>query len=180
MYLNVRKVDDTESKVSRNSLGLSFDRFFASRYFGRITSSFEGNSELDLDLRILLGGGIGRYFIQSNHNLLSCYLGLTSNMEWFSYTDSRADNLEGVISVSYEWFRYVSPELDLESSLSAYPSLTEGKRWRIDLDTRFSYEIVKDLTVSLGIYDNYDSAPLGGESSTNDLGISTALGWKIK
>ncbi len=176
-YYNLRK---KEVATTRNSIGLSFNRFFAARYFGRANTNFEENSELNLDLRILLGGGAGRYLVQTNNKLFTAYLGLVANIEWFAGAEKRSDNLEGVMALGYDWFNFETPEFDLSTSLYAYPSLTIAKRWRLDFEARLAYEIFKDFTISLNVYDNYDSAPSGGGGATNDWGTTLSLGLKIK
>lgn len=176
-YYNLRK---KEVATTRNSLGVSFNRFFASRYFGRVNNSYEENSELNLDLRILIGGGAGRYIVQTNNKLFSTYLGLAANTEWYSDVEGKTTDLEGVGSVEYEWFRYEDPKLDLLTTLAVYPNLTGAKRWRVDFEVRFSYEIFKDFTISISGYDNYDSNPPTGDTATNDWGTTLSVGLKLK
>jgi hypothetical protein len=172
-YFNQRT---DQAKVTRNSYGIDFNRFLPARFFARINANFEQNSELNLDLRILLGGGAGRYLVQTNNKLFSAFLGLTANMEYFAGAEKRKDDLEGVMSAAYEWFRFDTPKLDFQTSLYAFPALSGGRRWRLDFDARLSYEIFKDFTIGISVFDNYDSRSPSTGSWTNDWGLTTSLG----
>ena len=67
---------DTQEESKRTNLSLQHTRLWNNRWFSVGNLTFEQNDELGLDLRTSVGGGIGRYFVQSNTMLFSLETGL--------------------------------------------------------------------------------------------------------
>jgi hypothetical protein len=65
----------------------------------------------------------------------------------------------------------------VDFSLQYYPSLSNIGRQRLQLDSAFKRELVKDFFVSLNLYDTYDSRPPNPSADRNDVGIVVSLGW---
>jgi hypothetical protein len=47
----------------------------------------------------------------------------------------------------------------------------------LDFNARLAYEILKDFTVSLTLFDTFDSRPPDAGAATNDYGMTASLGW---
>ena len=62
-FLNDR--EDLDS-TTRNVIGLDFTRYFSNRWLASVLSQFTQNQELDLDLRSVFGGTVGRHLVQTN------------------------------------------------------------------------------------------------------------------
>ena len=80
--------------------------------------------------------------------------------------------------MAYELFSFQDPEMDITTTLTVLPSLTDRGRIRADLDTRIQYELFKDFFWAVTLFDNYDSSPPEG-TETNDFGINTSVGWSF-
>ena len=80
---------------------------------------------------------------------------------------------------NYDLFRFVFPKTDIKSTLDVIPILSESGRVRIDFDTRISYEVFKDFTLSLRFWDNFDSRNPSSGVKENDYGLSFGLGYKF-
>lgn len=120
----------------------------------------ERSTEFDVNLRLLLSGGIGRYLIQTNVSQLIVLLGLQFNEEW--KTDSLGSlpgqtNLEGAVSVDFRMFRYDTPKLDFTTALSIFPNLTPIGRVRGNLELDFKWELVEDLFWKVDFFYEFDS-----------------------
>lgn len=166
---------DTQKTV-RNDLSLYLNRSFKNKWFVAFISNFQRNDELSLDLRSLYGGALGRRFFQTNRFKLAAFVGTAYARENFVNREAE-NNMEAVLGVQSTLFKYSRPELDLSVEFLSYPSLTAEGRVRLDLDTRLKYEIVGDLFVGLGFYDNFDSKPPSQTAEKNDFGIRTTIGW---
>ena len=57
--------------TTRSTLELNGERYVANRWKYIALTTFEHNDELALDLRVTLGGGVGRPFVQTNSNELA-------------------------------------------------------------------------------------------------------------
>lgn len=173
---------DDAQRSFRNVLGGSYTHFLPDRWYLIATGRAEQNDELALDLRTNLGAAAGRYMFQSNRTRLSVTGGITTNRERFSTESSSRTSLEGQLGLLYDYFIHGDLGTDISSNLTLYPSLTDGGRYRLQLDLRYRQEIVTDLFVSFSGWYSYDNkAPVGFAETTSqeDFGLVTALGWEF-
>jgi hypothetical protein len=171
---NVRSETDT---TRRTEIGGDYRRFFSGRWFAQGNANFLQSTELQLDLRSTVGGGAGNYLVRNNRWLLAALGGVAWTNE--NYTDldpslNDKDSAEGFAGVELNAFDI--GRVDILSSFTVVPSLTESGRVRMDFRTDFQWELVKDLFFRVGFTDNYDSAPQG-DAPSNDYVFSTSVGW---
>jgi len=161
---------------SRNSASFATQRLYASRWSGLGSASLEQNEELELDLRTSVAGGVGRFLLQNNYTMLLVAAGLTYTHENFAASDG-SNNLEALFTGQFDYFRRDSPKSDVRVTLTAFPSLTNFGRVRLDFDARVSHELVKDFTIALTFFDTFDSRPPSATATKNDFGGTLSLGW---
>jgi len=89
------------------------------------------------------------------------------------------DSLESYGQITWEWYRFDSPELDWSTNIEIIPSLTESGRVRGEFDTTLSWEIFNDLFWKLEFYDSYDNQPQSETAEKNDYGITTSVSYKF-
>jgi hypothetical protein len=143
-------------------------------YFGNL----EHNDELGIDLRALVGAGYGWVPIRSQRNWFSLGGGLDINRE--IPVDGEAEtNLEAVGMVTYEYFKYSSPKRNFKLDFRVFPSLTDFGRWRANLTSDFRLELVNDLFWKMGVYFDYDSAPISSDAASTDYGIVSGVSYKF-
>jgi len=170
--------DATGATSERYDLQANYRQFLRERNFYLGFGQLSRNTELDLNLRTLVGGGVGHYFVRSNFAEWLVGAGVAYSNE--HYTGGEAQNsLEAVLSTSFSIFRYDFPETDIAGTLSLLPSLTESGRYRGEADLRAKYEFVDDLYFELKLYGSYDSKPPGGDTSNSDYGVVTSLGYSF-
>ena len=74
--------DQPGAETTQNqSIDINYQRFRNSRWFTDWFAGVEKNDGQGVDQRLLLGGGLGRYFVQSNYNQLSLLVGLVATRE---------------------------------------------------------------------------------------------------
>jgi hypothetical protein len=169
-------VQPDQPDQSRTVGSVSYLKMMRNRWFVPGTGRLERNTDLGLDLRSSVGGGIGRYFVQTNRSVLGAAAGLVLNRENPVEGDSTT-NVEAFFGATYEFFTYDTPKTDIDTRFVLYPSLTVSGRYRTEFNLTLSREIVKDFTVGATAYDSYDNKPPGGSSSTHDFGFSLNIGW---
>jgi hypothetical protein len=169
-------VQPDQPDQSRTVASVSYLKLMRNRWFVPGTGKLESNTDLGLDLRSSAGGGIGRYFVQTNRSVLGAAAGLVLNRENPVDGDSTT-NVEAFFGTTYEFFTYDTPKTNIDVAFVLYPSLSVGGRYRTDFSLTLSREIVKDFTVGATAYDSYDNKPPAGSSSTHDFGISLNIGW---
>ena len=139
--------------------------------------NLDRNDELGIDLRTSVGAGGSRILRQTNSTNLALEGGLMVSRENVSGGVSNEDTVEAFGTMSWDWFRYDSPELDLSTSVQVIPNLSEGGRVRGEFDIKLKWEMIEDLFWELSFYDSYDSDPVVVGAEKNDYGITTSLGY---
>ena len=170
--------DDADETSERYELQGAWRRFWRNRDFWQGFGGFERNTELDLNLRTLVGAGYGRYFVQTNSADWVGGVGLAYAHENYAGGEI-SDSVEAVLTTAFSIFRYDFPETDIGGSLAVLPSLTESGRVRAEADLRAKYEFIDDLYFELKLYGSYDSAPPLDGAEQSDYGFVTSLGYSF-
>ena len=183
---------DTQEVSKRAALGLQYKRLWRNRWYVTGNLTMDQNDELNLNLRTSIGGGGGRFLIQSNRMLLGVEVGLQFSRENLDRDDpilpfppdllpdpEDVDSLEAVFSVDWDWFRFDAPELDWSTSLEIIPNLTESGRVRANFDTGIKWEIFNDLKWGLEFYSSFDNKPQSDTAETSDYGVNTTLTYEF-
>ena len=160
-------------KTSRNTLSASGNRLF-DNWFAAILGQVQQNEELDLDLRTVAGGGIGRIFSQSNHRWISGYAGLVYTREQFA--NEPLHNLaELALGGEIDFFTPGTNDLRLTNTVVTYYS--EGRQ-RLEAQSAWRHEFLKDFYWSLNGIESFDSDPPDA-GKRNDFSMSLSIGWKF-
>ena len=166
-------VDD----ILRDDLTFKYTRYHKRRYFGTGTLEFSRNTELGIDFRTELGYAFGRYAIVTNRQRLSGGVGFSITQEDHTGAESSETDAWGFLGVRYHFFLYHYPETDIVADLSVQPSITDWPRNRVNFSVSLRREFLDDFSVSLSVYDNYDSEPPEGANAKHDLAVVLAFGW---
>jgi len=171
------KQEDVED-TRRNSLELAYARRFPHRWLAFVQGRMEQNRELGFDLRGSATAGGGRYLAQTRQDKLMAGLGLSVNRE-IPLEGESTTNLEAAALLNYDRFSYDFPKVDVSVSVAAFASLTQGGRYRVELEARLKRELVRDIYATLRGYESYDSRPATETAHTSDFGVTFALGWSF-
>ena len=181
-YTSILSSRNSSPRAFRNVLNASYTHFLKLRWHALGFGQLEQNDELGLDLRANLGGGVGRYILQSNRTILSAIGGLTTNREQYITEPEVQNSLEAFAGISYDFFIHGDLGADISTTFTVFPSLTESGRFRAEFRFRYEQEIVTDFIIVLSGWYSYDSkAPTGsaGTVSQDDYGLVTSLGWEF-
>ena len=175
-YLSAQEQVKTTTK---NSLNLGAARVFKNRWNAVFLVQGQQNTELNLALRVLGAAGVGRYFVQTNRQILNVAVGVDVTREKYYDSTSSETNIEALLSMSYEGFKYVSPKLEFSAYLFVFPSLTAAGRIRITFQSNLRYELLHNFYVTLGLTDYYDSKPGEEATAKNDYGVTLSISWSV-
>lgn len=173
--INSRSDDRTTSMYD---VTLANRRFLRERWFAQGFGTVQGNDELGLNIREVLGLGLGRFVVQTGHNEWSAVAGLAGVRENFQSEETQ-NSLEGVIGTEYSYFRYDTPKRSVDLGLAVFPSLTQSGRVRAEAQLESRFEIVKDLFFEVSGYGSYDSEADPSAPSNSDYGVVTSLGYSF-
>ncbi len=159
---------------SRADLGGDFTRFLGDRWFWKASLGLERNQELGLDLRSIVSGSAGKYFVQTGTMRFEVNAGLAASSE--RRTDNTTqDSLEGVVRSSFDLFQLNIPITRLSANVSIYPGITESERIRVNTDITLRNELFRNFFWDLSFYSSYDNQPVEG-AVKSDFGVVTSLG----
>lgn len=153
--------------------------FLGNRYISRPWETFGigyflRDNEQELNLRMTLGGGFRRMFLKGNRTRFSGVAGLAYTKEnYFDEADNR-NSLEVLTGLEFSSYRFRSSEIN--AYVFVYPSLTEAGRIRVDSNSYWKWEIVKDLYWKVSMFNNYDNKPPEG-TPNNNFGVTSSIGW---
>jgi len=80
----LQPISPSQTTANSNAGGLRYDHDFAGRVFGFVSGDFFSNSLQNLDLRYILGGGIGYHAIKKPNTTLDLLAGINYTHESFS------------------------------------------------------------------------------------------------
>ena len=172
--------DQEGNNTTKNqSATLAYTRSTGGRWFAAGQVGAEVIDELGIELRTFLAGGMGRRLIQTTSSEWTVATGLRGNQETPTGGIPGDTTLEAFLSTGYSVFRYDSPQLALDVTLSVFPGLTEWGRVRSNFDTKLRWELISDFFWELTYYANYDNQPPESAVSDIDYGIVTSLGYSF-
>ena len=162
----------------RAAFGFDYQYFLKRRWFLGGLLGFERNQDLGLNLRSSVGGGGGRYVIQTNRSSLAVLVGAIVNREQPVEGDT-LNGAEALLAIVYSTFMYDFPKLSFDTSLKVFPSFTESGRLRLQFNASARREIISDFYVSISLFDTFDSQPPTEGASKNDWGPVLSIGYNF-
>jgi hypothetical protein len=160
----------------RANFTVGYQKFLEDRWFIGGFGGADRNLDLGLDLRISLGAGYGRYFVQTNRTTFGALLGISGDHE-DPVDGTPSFEVAAVIGAQYSAFTYEFPKITVNATLSVLPYLTDSGRVRVEFNVQAKREIVRDFYLSLSIFDSYDSRDPSTQQAKNDWGPVLSLGW---
>lgn len=163
-----------DNNSSRADLRGDYTRLLRDRWFWKASAGLERNQELGIDLRTIISGTAGKYFIQTSTMRFEVNVGLAASLE--DRTDGTTqDGVEGLIRSSFDIFQLNIPTTRLTANVNLFPGITESGRVRVNTDITLRNEIFVDFFWDLSFYHSYDNQPADGFEG-EDFGIVTSLG----
>lgn len=170
--------DDGEEEKKYNRALLEHRRFRPNRKYWLGLLGAEQNDELGVDYRLVGGGGIGKYFFQTNLHQLSSDIGLVA-VQTESKDGTSDQDVEGLWRATYRIYDYDTPKTSLVTSLSVFNGITNSGEYRINYDIVLRKELIEDLFWDISFFSRYQSDTADEEASSTDYGISTSIGLEL-
>lgn len=171
--------DPAQGTIDRDSIKYSYRWLQPGNRFWAGLSSLERNEETGIEARVFVGGGYGRYFLQTASNEVAALVGVGASQEWATGATGQQTSLEGILGAEWRVFDFATPKTNLTAKALLYPSLTESGRYRTDASLSLRREIVSDFYLDLSFYQSYDSDPPDVEAENTDYGVITSLGYSF-
>ncbi len=179
-----------QTTADSNSGGFRYDRDFVPRVFGFGSADFFSNSLQDLDLRSILGGGLGWHAVKSANTTLDILFG--GNYTHESYSDianptpppntySYSQNL-AALTVGDAFSHKLGKSTLVTQAFSFYPDISDTSQYRFTFNLGTVTKLNKWLGWQNSVTDVFVSNPpiATPRIERNDLQISTGLNISFK
>ena len=166
----------TETTANAIRGGARYEISLTSRLSTFTFADFEYNEIQLLDLRSVLGGGLGYDVIKSERTRFQVFGGGAWNHENFANNTAR-DSGEAIAGQDLT-FR-LSDRVALKERFQFFPNLTNTGEYRITFDAGVSTKLTSYLDWQTTVSDRYLSNPVPG-SNKNDLLLTTGLRFNFR
>ncbi len=170
--------DSVSTYVERANVAITHDYTIAPLWSAIGILKYQRNIELGLGRRWQQAVGIGRELpinVRQRAVLVSAIAFNQENNLEKVQTIGRELMLQG----NYNMFSFVSPNLTVSFVESAFISITDQKRFRLDGNLSLDYEFITDFYVNFQIYHNYDSRSPGTGELQTDHGFVAGFRYKF-
>ena len=171
----VRRQSDADT-VTRHDFELGARRFLHNRWFVLGQFGLEQDGELDLDLRTVMYGALGRTVIQSQRMLLALHGGVDYDREDYGGLGKTDHSAEALGGVEWDWFE-PGGNTELLTDATTYVSF-DRPRVRFKLESGLHRDIFRDFFWGVGVFEAFDSNP-PADLKENDFGIAFTFGLRF-
>ncbi len=172
----IQNIQDDVEPTKRSTAEMELKLFHKNDFFSSLNADYFSNNEQQIDLRSTYNISIGKYFIHTNKVYFNSSIGLAYTFENFSDTITDKQSLEGKFKVEYNMFDM--GDLNMFTSISVFPSITEQGRVRAILKFTLKYDLPRDFYLKTSYDNNYDNMPAEG-ASNDDYVITFGIGWEL-
>lgn len=142
-----------------------YDYFFTKQFFGFGNARYERDDIALLDRRVVVGGGGGYQWIETDATAFSTSFGLASLYEKFeNETDS---NSELSLQAGYNLNKRLGKNLRFVHDLTYYPSLEQFSDYYLTTTGELRTNLTKRVIGSFKVIFNYDASPATDQGSTD-------------
>lgn len=159
----------------RSTIGVNYQRFRPNRWFTDWFVNWETNEQLGIANRYIIGGGLGRYLVQTNKTQFSVTAGVNGTREQYVGDEENSTEAEGRLQMRY-LHRRLKPDARISLTTNVYPLLSDFSDFRSETDLSFRREFIEDLYLDITLYHSYASDP-PADSDKEDYGVTTSLAY---
>jgi len=152
--------------------GIGYNHNLHPRVFANVFNDYEYDKFQNLNLRFVLGGGLGFHAIKTERSHLDLLGGADFNHSSFS-TPLIQKTAEGYFGDDYSL--KLGGATSLVQSFRMFDDVSDGSQYRVNFDAGLSTKIAKRLTWNVSLSDRYLNHPAPGRK-TNDFLYTTGLG----
>jgi putative salt-induced outer membrane protein len=152
--------------------GLGYDHNVKPRLFVNVFNDYEYDRFQNLDLRFVLGGGLGFHAVKTEKSKMDVLAGIDYNRSKFNtpLTQNSAEFFWGD-----EYSLKLTGATSMVQSFRMFDNLTDTGTYRVNFDVGASTKISKWLNWNLSLSDRYLNHPAAGRK-TNDFLYTTGIG----
>ena len=171
--LFAQSMNTGQTITSANAIhgGARYDRNVSQNAFTFALTNFDSDQLQNLDLRAVIGGGLGLRVAQTERASFNIFTGGSMNDEFFS---TQPDRRSGELLTGQELNFKVSPRAGLSQHLMFFPNLTDRGEYRIAFDSTATLKFNSWLGWQSTLSNTYMTNPAPG-ARNNDLLLTTGI-----
>ena len=142
-----------------------YDYFFSKKFFGYVDGRYEKDAISELDRRMIIGGGAGYQWIESEDLNFSTEFGLASLYEKFdNQTDS---NSEVSFQAGYNFDKTLMKNVKFIHDLTYYPSIDKVSDYFLTSTAEIRAHFTSTMFTTFKVIFDYDATPAIGSHKTD-------------
>lgn len=142
-----------------------YDYFYSKKMYAYVDARYEKDAIAELDRRVIIGGGSGYQWIESENTKFSTELGLASLYEKFdNQTDS---NSKLSIQLGYNFNRKLRKNISFTHDLTYYPSIDKFSDYFLTSTAGIRADFTEKIFMTFKTIFNYDETPAIGAHKTD-------------
>jgi putative salt-induced outer membrane protein YdiY len=181
-YFNLIRSTATIDEVSAQTAkavrgGWGYSRNLTKKLFANLFNDYEYDAFQALDLRVVLGGGLGYQVWTGEPGRFALVAGAAWNREKFSPAEAPSFTQDSAEAYWGDDFNYkLSGRTSLIQGFRMFNNLSNTGRYRINFDVSAVTQLTRWLDWNVSFSDRYLSNPVPGRKK-NDLLYTTGLGF---
>jgi putative salt-induced outer membrane protein len=160
----------TLTTASAIHAGLRFDLNLSERTFAFVFTDFDHDRFQQLNLRNVIGGGLGYHVVKTTATNFDLFGGASLNQEYFTTLTRRSGELLAGESLDHK----LSSAFSVHQRLEFYPNISDIGQYRVVFDLGTITKISKIFSWQLDASDRYITNPVNGLKG-NDLLFTTGV-----
>lgn len=160
----------TLTTASAVHAGLRFDLNLSDRTFAFVFTDFDHDRFQQLDLRNVIGGGLGYHIVKTTATNFDLFGGGSLNQEYFTTFTRRSGELLAGESLDHK----LSTAFSVHQRLEFYPNISDIGQYRMVFDLGTITKVSKIFSWQLDASDRYITNPVNGLKG-NDLLFTTGV-----
>jgi putative salt-induced outer membrane protein YdiY len=142
-----------------------YDYFFTKKFYGYLDSRYESDSIAMLDRRVVIGGGGGYQWIESDDMNLAVEAGLASLYEKFNNQVNSNSALS--LQLGYNFDKKLLKTVKFIHSLTYYPSTENFSDYYLTSSAELRANFTETMFTNFKVIFDYDATPAVGSGSTD-------------
>ncbi len=177
LYGKQKDPDTGEKEVTQDQWKTrgQYDYFFDKKLFGFIEGRYEKDTVAELRRRVIIGGGVGYQWVESEPFNFSTRAGIANRFE--SYTNDTPSESEMSVLLGYHVDKKLTKTLTAIHDLTYYPSLEEGSDYFLTTTGELRAQLTEVIFANFKVLFDFDSTPAEGRGKTD---VTYILGVGVK
>jgi putative salt-induced outer membrane protein YdiY len=155
--------------------GVSYDHNIGQRLYINSFNDYEYDRFQNVDLRVVIGGGVGLHALKTDRSQLDILAGGDFNRVKFN---TPATLRSGEAYFGEDYTRKLGKMASFNETARMYNDLTNTGSYRINFDAGTTVKLMRWLNWAVSVSDRYLSTPASGRKP-NDLLYTTGLGFNF-